>query len=338
MSAADHVLVVHSKTQLSTDIQKVNQVYRLPFSWFIKTRNPLLLIYFAANWIYCSVCIFLIAKRHGISVIYANTFKACLFTIFTRTLINLKLIACLRDNIQPTWQKRLLYLTDQVITISGHIKKQLDDSHNAEIVYPCVKPIEPLVFSEAMKTTGKCQLTVAAIGQLVPWKGQRTFLKLADTFKFDEQVNFLIIGDDQSQANQDYREQILKQVQNMSNVTYLGQVPDINRVMQEIDVLVHMAEGEPFGRVIVEAMLARKTVIALRSGGIPEIIEHGKNGLLIAKEQAVLQSRKAILDLLKSPARRLKIGQAALKRAKEFTNVNRHTYQVNQILNAVHAS
>ena len=53
--------------------------------------------------------------------------------------------------------------------------------------------------------------------------------------------------------------------------------------MQVRDVVVDTSTSpEPFGRVIVEAMLSGKPVIASYEGGAAEIIEHGHSGILIA--------------------------------------------------------
>jgi glycosyltransferase involved in cell wall biosynthesis len=53
--------------------------------------------------------------------------------------------------------------------------------------------------------------------------------------------------------------------------------------MRAVDCIVHVpTDPEPFGRVVVEGMLARRPVIATRAGGIPEIVENGVSGILIA--------------------------------------------------------
>ena len=52
--------------------------------------------------------------------------------------------------------------------------------------------------------------------------------------------------------------------------------------MKAVDIVVHTSIApEPFGRVIVEGMLARKPVIATRAGGALEIIDEGVTGLLV---------------------------------------------------------
>ena len=50
---------------------------------------------------------------------------------------------------------------------------------------------------------------------------------------------------------------------------------------QEADVIVLPAIEEGFGLVLVEAQLCRRPVIGTRSGGIPDIIEDDKSGLLV---------------------------------------------------------
>lgn len=65
-------------------------------------------------------------------------------------------------------------------------------------------------------------------------------------------------------------------------VFLLGYVEDAARFLKAFDVflLPSIKEGLPF--VVLEAGLARVPVIATKVGGIPEVIEDGKTGLLVA--------------------------------------------------------
>jgi glycosyltransferase involved in cell wall biosynthesis len=105
----------------------------------------------------------------------------------------------------------------------------------------------------------------------------------------------------------------------LRGVTELGEVPH--------DVLMAMWSratvgvfpsvwAEPFGIAIVEAMAAGCPVVAARSGGIPEIVEHGHTGLLVPPGDAAALAT-AISDLLANPARRRALvaaGRAAVAR------------------------
>jgi glycosyltransferase involved in cell wall biosynthesis len=67
------------------------------------------------------------------------------------------------------------------------------------------------------------------------------------------------------------------------------------------DVVAHTSVvPEPFGRVIVESMLARTPVVATRAGGAVEIVEDEVNGILVSPGDAEALA-KVIYDLLTDP-------------------------------------
>jgi glycosyltransferase involved in cell wall biosynthesis len=66
---------------------------------------------------------------------------------------------------------------------------------------------------------------------------------------------------------------------------------------------------EPFGLPVVEAMAAGRPVVASRVGGIPELVAHGRTGLLVEPaEPAALAD--ALLSLLGAPERCRAMGAA----------------------------
>ena len=86
--------------------------------------------------------------------------------------------------------------------------------------------------------------------------------------------------------------------------------------ISDIVVLPSLREGTPL--VLLEAMACGKPVVATRVGGIPEIIEHGEDGLLV-RPKDVEGLSKAILTLLEDPGLREEMGKKARRRAvKEF--------------------
>jgi glycosyltransferase involved in cell wall biosynthesis len=99
-------------------------------------------------------------------------------------------------------------------------------------------------------------------------------------------------------------------------------------VMSALDVYVHSAlRPEPFGRVLVEAMGAGKPVIAPDAGGVPEIVEHGRTGLLF-QPCGVEALAHAIVSLLRDEARRDAMGEAALQVARRKFTVEEYVRQV----------
>jgi glycosyltransferase involved in cell wall biosynthesis len=64
------------------------------------------------------------------------------------------------------------------------------------------------------------------------------------------------------------------------NVIFTGQRSDIAALMAACDIFSLPSFEEPFGLVYAEAMAMRRPVVALTDGGTPEVVEHGKCGLL----------------------------------------------------------
>jgi len=86
--------------------------------------------------------------------------------------------------------------------------------------------------------------------------------------------------------------------------------------ISDVVVLPSLCEGTPL--VLLEAMACGKPVVATRVGGIPEIVEHGKDGILV-RPKDVKGLSKAILTLLEDPGLCEEMGRKARERVvKEF--------------------
>jgi glycosyltransferase involved in cell wall biosynthesis len=79
---------------------------------------------------------------------------------------------------------------------------------------------------------------------------------------------------------------------------------------------------ESFGMPLVEAMASATPVVATRGGAFPEIVEHGRTGLLVERSDAPALA-EAILQLLSNPDRLNAMAQAAVKRASTMFSWDR---------------
>ena len=98
-------------------------------------------------------------------------------------------------------------------------------------------------------------------------------------------------------------------------------------------MLLLASENESFGRVLVEAMGSGTPVIATAVGGIPEIVRDGQEGLLIPPGSPE-QLANAIKQLLKEEDLRMRLAQAALRRADSF-GLDLHIQNMLSIFNEV---
>ncbi len=104
----------------------------------------------------------------------------------------------------------------------------------------------------------------------------KAFAKLQSQVK---SVGIVICGDGEQRQE---LEQLAQKLGIYQSVRFLGLRSDVNTVMASSDAFCHAAPFEPFGLVIVEAMLSGLPVIVPKAGGPVEIIDQGNFGLFYA--------------------------------------------------------
>lgn len=121
---------------------------------------------------------------------------------------------------------------------------------------------------------------VGHFSRLSPWKGQHI---LIEALTHCPNAIALLVGDALF-GEYEYVEQLHQQVKRLGlgdRVRFLGFRSDIPQLMSLCDLLAHTSTApEPFGRVIVEAMLCGKPIVAAAAGGAVELIENGQTGWL----------------------------------------------------------
>ncbi|ELS34643.1 MULTISPECIES: glycosyltransferase family 4 protein [Pseudanabaena] len=122
---------------------------------------------------------------------------------------------------------------------------------------------------------------VGMFSRLSYWKGQHILLEAVRELP---DVHVLLVGDALF-GEAEYTEKlknIAAQPSLKGRVHWLGFRQDIPALMKACDAIAHCSTApEPFGRVIVEAQLAKRPAIATMGGGTGEIIDDGVTGLLI---------------------------------------------------------
>ncbi len=97
---------------------------------------------------------------------------------------------------------------------------------------------------------------------------------------------------------------------------------EIARLLGDCAMLVLPSRAEPFGLVLAEAMAARRPVAATTVGGIPEVVEHEKTGLLVPPDRPDALAA-AILRLLRSPDLRQRLAAAGYERVSRRFSAER---------------
>lgn len=104
--------------------------------------------------------------------------------------------------------------------------------------------------------------------------------------------------------------------------------------MSQIDILIHPAINEPFGRVLIEAMSIGKPVIAYNCGGPKEIIVNNETGYLVEPYNYGEIAKKTIL-LLENEELRLQFGKAGRKRVIEKFNIEGYVSEMEDVFDYI---
>ncbi|HEY9667894.1 MAG TPA: glycosyltransferase family 4 protein [Coleofasciculaceae cyanobacterium] len=176
------------------------------------------------------------------------------------------------------------------------------------------------------------RFVVGHFSRLSPWKGQHILIEALT--QCPEDVTAILVGEALF-GEQDYAQSLHKQVAELGleeRVRFLGFRSDIVQLMSACDLVAHTSTApEPFGRVVVEAMLCGRPVVAAAAGGIVELVEHDRIGWLVAPgESAVLAD--AIANCRNQPLQAVTIANQARETASRRFHLNTINQQIAQLL------
>lgn len=160
---------------------------------------------------------------------------------------------------------------------------------------------------------------IGMIARLSPEKGHAWLLRALAQLPHELPWRLLLAGDGS------LRHALQQQARDAGlgdRILWLGYRRDIPDLLHCLDVLVAPSYREGFGRSVTEALAAGVPVIASQAGGLPEIIEHDRSGLLVpVGDDAALTA--ALQRLLADPALRTRLASAGHARWCELFTVER---------------
>lgn len=171
---------------------------------------------------------------------------------------------------------------------------------------------------EIVPTVNKQRPAILFVGRFEKRKGIDVLLDaIPKVFKQNKKIDFRLVGPDDRKAYQKAFEK--KHPELLPQVRFLGEKKGLalESEYRNCDIFIAPSRYESFGLIYAEAMSFAKPSIGTRAGGIPEVIEDGKSGILCENEN-VDSFAKAILDLLDNPSLAHELGQAGRRRALEL--------------------
>lgn len=228
------------------------------------------------------------------------------------------------------WIKRALHhlpelSADCVVAVSDFVRRRLMEVNGTppEYTHRVYNGIDLARFAMADRTLLHRVLgvpedahVVFCSGRAQPYKGIQVAIEAAALLRADggvEDVHLAYAGDGPYLAGL----RALAAERGLDNVHFLGRRTDVPALLGGATVaVVPSLWAEAFGLTVVEAMAAGVPLVASRTGGIPELVEDGKTGILVPPGDACALA-DAIRLLLDRPALRATMslaGQIAAQR------------------------
>jgi L-malate glycosyltransferase len=281
-------------------------------------------------------------RANQFDVVHANDLYANLFAVPAARLAGVPVIvASQRDLSDSSWYtpsrrrilRRIQRMSTCLLVNSAAIRSQLVsedrlDCEKIRVVYNGInverygsdkKRAKDSDLAGSLASTGRVVVMVANMHRDV--KGHGELLMAAQTVcQQYPGVRFLLVGDGQMRANFEVQARAagLEKV-----VTFLGHRTDVADILAHCDIGVLASRAEGLPNAVMEYMASGLATVATAVGGVPEVIEHEVNGLLVPARDAHALS-EAILRLLKDVDLRHRLARAARETIQskcDFTGV-----------------
>jgi glycosyltransferase involved in cell wall biosynthesis len=282
-----------------------------------------------------------------VDLVYCNSLKADILGGFAARLAGVPCVWHVRDRIEadylpalvvPVFRKLAAWIPAGVAANSQHTLAtlHLPAGKPTRVVYSGVVPPDEVADEPAGPQT------VGLVGRLAPWKGQHVFLEAAALVRRAlPGVRFRLIGS--ALFGEDDYERRLRaragQADLAGAIAFEGFQSDIFSALAALNLVVHASvTPEPFGQVVVEAMAARRAVIATDGGGVRETVVNGETGLLVGmgnETQMASDMADAMLRLLRDEVLRKTMAAAGRERATGVFHIEKTAVACRELIEEV---
>ena len=268
-----------------------------------------------------------IIKKEKIDIVHARSRVPAWIAFFATRKTNTVFITTCHGYYKKHPFSEVMWWAKRVIVLSNVIARHMIDDFG--VPYERIRLVPRSVDLEKFRYTDpdkkrKEEFNVGIIGRITPIKGHLHFIKaMAKVARSVPRLKIWIVGDAPA-SREAYKEEIqvlVKRLGLWNHTEFLGTQRDIPEILSNLDLLVlATVTHEAFGRVIIEAQAAGVPVVATEVGGVVDIIENGKTGLLVPPADPDSMA-EAIIRIFKDRVLASNLAENAYKKVRQIYNV-----------------
>lgn len=214
----------------------------------------------------------------------------------------------------------------KIICVSKKVKDVLEpvikDKSKMEVIYSGINQERYLSKKYVKDIREKLDLDkdtyiIAHVGALEQQKDYFTFIHTAYRVLKQSKKKVKFIGFGEGSQRKEL-EELTQKLAIDEQVIFPGFLPDLSTYFASIDLLLFTSEMEGLGTALIEAMYTKVPIVATETGGINELIEHEKHGLLAAPKDDE-ELAKHVLRLMSNNTRQKMFVNSAYQKAQFYT-------------------
>ncbi len=282
-----------------------------------------------------------VAREQKADLLYLNNdFIANLSGVIAGWMIGRPVVIHERDIPAPHSRlaQWLIRWTERFLAISGPVRQALLDMgvpleritmvpEGLDLNLYHLRPAEEVAALREKMGVDAGQGLIVMVGMIMEWKGQHVLVESAkEILARHPDTRFVIIGETPP-GREEYLHKLQDRVEILGlgeAIEFIGYRDDIPLYAQAADAVVHASiSPEPFGRVVIEAMVMGTPIVATSIGAPPEIVKDGVTGFLVppSDPERLAEVLNKILD---DPDFRAQVGHAARQDALQNYAIDRH--------------
>jgi glycosyltransferase involved in cell wall biosynthesis len=289
-------------------------------------------------------------RKNKYDIVHTHLFHADIYGVLAGFLARTHIIISSEHNEEQFLKKKLYSFLhrwaslpcSKLIAISGCVKKYMlatgiKDANKIEVVYYGLDwnkydSLGDLSYVRKEFNIDEKEILLGTVARLTEQKGLNylleAFVKVLET---EPKCKLIIVG----------QGELEKQLKNLSKnlgienkVIFTGFRKDIPEIMSSIDIFILPSLWEGFGLVLLEAMAAKKAIVATDIGAIPEIVLDDKTGILAPPANAEALAN-GVLRLVRQKNLAKTMGERGRERLETHFGIDKMVKRVEKIYDGV---
>jgi glycosyltransferase involved in cell wall biosynthesis len=227
-----------------------------------------------------------LVRRRTVSLIVNNDFYNIIPPVYTSLGGNVPYICYVRflpvkfpTSLVRFWNRLHFRHAKKIVAVSEAVKEQLPGSEKVLVIHNEL-PNHPVPYAESSSTI------ILYCANYIPGKGHEHALKgfAAIAQQYPEWKLRFVGGDMDLEKNKRYKNDLIKMASDLgliSQVIWDSFVANVAEAYQGSSFVLNFSESESFSMTCLEALYYGRPVVATKSGGPSEIIDHEQTGLLV---------------------------------------------------------